>query len=69
MERLQNYSLIETVKANDQPPYAWLHHAPERLRLRLRLQQTSTVEDFEALRQRKRGAGNADTLVFLGRLT
>ena len=39
----QLYSLVETVKANGQEPYAWLRHALERL------PQASSVEDYEAL--------------------
>src|SRR5476651_220661 len=39
----QLYSLVETAKANDQEPYAWLRHALERLPL------ATSVEDYEAL--------------------
>jgi hypothetical protein len=39
----QLYSLVETAKANDQEPYAWLRHALERLPM------ASSVEDYEAL--------------------
>jgi len=39
----QLYSLVETAKANDQKPYAWLRHALERL------PQASSVKDYEAL--------------------
>jgi hypothetical protein len=39
----QLYSLVETAKANDQEPYAWLRHVLERL------PQASSVKDYEAL--------------------
>lgn len=39
----QLYSLVETAKANDQEPYAWLRHALERLPM------ATSVEDYEAL--------------------
>ncbi|WP_370295436.1 IS66 family transposase [Pseudomonas benzenivorans] len=39
----QIYSLIETAKANDQEPYAWLRYILERL------PTASSVEDYEAL--------------------
>jgi hypothetical protein len=39
----QLYSLVETAKANDHEPYAWLRHALERLPL------ATSVEDYEAL--------------------
>ena len=39
----QIYSLIETVKANGQEPYAWLRHILERL------PAASSVADYEAL--------------------
>lgn len=39
----QLYSLVETAKANDQEPNAWLRHALERLPL------ATSVEDYEAL--------------------
>ncbi|NMZ11755.1 IS66 family transposase [Pseudomonas proteolytica] len=39
----QLYSLVETAKANDQEPYAWLRHALEYLPM------ASSVEDYEAL--------------------
>lgn len=39
----QLYSLVETAKANDQEPYAWLRNALERL------PTATSVEDYEAL--------------------
>lgn len=39
----QLYSLVETAKANEQEPYAWLRHVLERL------PQARSVEDYEAL--------------------
>jgi len=39
----QLYGLVETAKANDQVPYAWLRHALESL------PAASSVEDYEAL--------------------
>ncbi len=39
----QIYSLVETAKVNDQVPYTWLRHVPERL------PQAQSVEDFETL--------------------
>jgi hypothetical protein len=39
----QLYNLVETAKANDQEPYAWLRHVLERL------PQASSVKDYETL--------------------
>jgi transposase len=43
MASAQLYSLVETAKANDLEPYAWLRHALERL------PTAASVEDYEAL--------------------
>ena len=40
MASAQLYSLVETVKANGQEPYAWLRHEMEHLPL------ASSVEDY-----------------------